>query len=1025
MRNILKATSSRKVIWAAATLFFLLITASHSEAQSGPVEVTLGWGKVSFEDYAGTGLEPGYKIYYKSTLYTYDSVDINELNLAITMLIPIASLDDPDSPKYTIPGLETQTVYYFVTTACVATPSGYLYESDYSNECTLNDDNSNGMADNWEALYGVDDPTVDPDGDGLTNLVEYFDETDPNVHNASLADSDLDGMPDIWELANGLDTNNNDAAANPDGDGLTNLQEYLNGTDPNVDNAYLVDSDLDGMPDIWELTNGLGLLIDDSDQDPDNDGLSNLGEYQHGTDPNSFDTDNDGMPDEWEVNNGLDPLFDDALGDKDEDDYTNIQEYLASTDASDPDSMPQAPIADWFVDGTVKESGNGASWARAFKTIQEAINSASESDQIWVAKGIYVPGTERTDTFQLKSGVSLYGGFNGTETFRHARDSTANVTILSGDINGNDDGFTNNDENVYHVVRGADNAIIDGFTIKSGNANGSVGGGICCSSSSPTITNCIVSGNSAWNGAGISCSEDSQPRILNCTIKGNLAEGPGGGISCSLSSSPTITNCIVSGNSACSGGGISTDESSPTITNCIVSGNSACSGGGIDSFQSSPRLINCTVAGNWAESDAGGIKACETNNLRITNTIFWDNAAPVGPEIYINDGTITVSYSDVKGGEADVYVGPDSTLNWPAENIDQPPLFGSGYHLQAGSPCINTGDPASAPPEFPADDIDGESKPQGSRYDIGGDEFYDSDGDDIPDYWEYKWFVGLEQNAATDWDSDGLTDLEEFENGTDPTSPDSDADGVPEDVDNCPTEPNPGQEDSDNDRIGDACDDCLDVDQDSVCDNVDNCPGVANPHQQDTDNDGVGDACEVVTLEMQVAAGSDDAEEKASGSVSLTSSDLELVYSRSDQTVGIRFTGVDIPQSATIINAYVQFQVDETSSGPTSLIIEGEDIDGAATFSSSNRDISDRARTLADVSWSPEPWTTVGQASPDQRTPDISSIIEEIVNRDNWSSGNSLALIITGTGKRVAESYNGDQDGAPLLHVEYTTGPLR
>ncbi len=142
-----------------------------------------------------------------------------------------------------------------------------------------------------------------------------------------------------------------------------------------------------------------------------------------------------------------------------------------------------------------------------------------------------------------------------------------------------------------------------------------------------------------------------------------------------------------------------------------------------------------------------------------------------------------------------------------------------------------------------------------------------------------------------------------------------------------------------------------------------------------------------------------------------------------DQTVGIRFSGVAIPQNANIVNAYVQFQVDETSSVSTSLTIEGEAIDDAPTFTSSSGNISSRVRTAANVAWSPVPWTTMGEAGPDQRTPDISQIIQQIVDRPGWSSLNSLVVIITGTGKRVAESYNGDQGGAPLLHVEYNTGP--
>ena len=175
--------------------------------------------------------------------------------------------------------------------------------------------------------------------------------------------------------------------------------------------------------------------------------------------------------------------------------------------------------------------------------------------------------------------------------------------------------------------------------------------------------------------------------------------------------------------------------------------------------------------------------------------------------------------------------------------------------------------------------------------------------------------------------------------------------------------------------------------------------------------------------EVRVAASSDDAEEE-SGSISLSSSDLELVYDGGDQTVGMRFNGVEIPQGAAIVYAYVQFQVDETGSGETSLTIQGQDNDNATTFTYATGDISSRPRTTASVSWSPPPWTTVGEAGLDQRTPDIGAVIQEIVNRSGWSSGNSLAIIITGTGERTAESYNGDQAGAALLHIEYTTDPV-
>ena len=71
------------------------------------------------------------------------------------------------------------------------------------------------------------------------------------------------------------------------------------------------------------------------------------------------------------------------------------------------------------------------------------------------------------------------------------------------------------------------------------------------------------------------------------------------------------------------------------------------------------------------------------------------------------------------------------------------------------------------------------------------------------------------------------------------------------------------------------------------------------------------------------------------------------------------------------------------------------------------------------VSWSPPPWPTEGLAGADQRSPDLSDIIQVIINRPGWERGNALALVITGSGRRVADSHNGNSEGVALLHVEY------
>jgi PKD repeat protein len=115
--------------------------------------------------------------------------------------------------------------------------------------------------------------------------------------------------------------------------------------------------------------------------------------------------------------------------------------------------------------------------------------------------------------------------------------------------------------------------------------------------------------------------------------------------------------------------------------------------------------------------------------------------------------------------------------------------------------------------------------------------------------------------------------------------------------------------------------------------------------------------------------------------------------------------------------------VDETSTEATALTIQGEASDNAGPFLTTTRNVSARLRTGAAVAWAPGAWTTVGTAGPDQRTPDLRAVVQEIVGRAGWASGHALVLVLTGTGRRVADSYNGDPGGAPLLHVEYTQGP--
>ena len=359
-------------------------------------------------------------------------------------------------------------------------------------------------------------------------------------------------------------------------------------------------------------------------------------------------------------------------------------------------------------------------------TIQAGIDAAMDGDLVLVDPGIYVENIDflaKSITVQSEEG--------------------ADVTIIDGSHVGS----------AVRSINGETEAtVLDGFTIRKGNADS--GGGICClNSSSPTIKNCTISQNNAESsGGGIYCL-DSSPLITNCTISDNWSNLHGGGIYCS-DSSPTITNSNISENKSNlhdigEGGGIYCFNSSPTISNCMSSENQADDrGGGIYCSESSPTITNCTILGNSATHNGGGIYCKNDSSLTIanctisrnsvirggaifchyftsltvTNCILWEDSAFFGPEIAIIEvSSLTISYSDVQGGEIATYVEPSSTLNWLEGNIDEDPLFvgGGDYHLSRRSPCIDAGIDAGV-----HKDIDGQPRPFGAEFDMGADEFW-------------------------------------------------------------------------------------------------------------------------------------------------------------------------------------------------------------------------------------------------------------------------------------------------------------
>jgi hypothetical protein len=270
---------------------------------------------------------------------------------------------------------------------------------------------------------------------------------------------------------------------------------------------------------------------------------------------------------------------------------------------SDP-VVSYTPDANGIIYVTESGTGDGSSWANAAGDLADVLSLASTIpaiEQIWVAAGTYKPqvmagngATDRDKAFVLAKNIKVYGGFAGTETQLTNRVlSTANASILSGDLNGDDNGESNLTENAYHVVISAGDigtAVLDGFTISGGNANGS---------SSITVNSQYVERN---YGGGISIY-GSNPMLSNLKINKNTASNSGGGIYNGNSSASVLTNILITENKATTnGGGIYNSSSAPYLTNITISGNLANNGSGLYNSLSAPQIRNSIIYGNGSSN---------------------------------------------------------------------------------------------------------------------------------------------------------------------------------------------------------------------------------------------------------------------------------------------------------------------------------------------------------------------------------------------------------------------------------------
>ncbi len=377
---------------------------------------------------------------------------------------------------------------------------------------------------------------------------------------------------------------------------------------------------------------------------------------------------------------------------------------------------------------------DGISWTSAYTNLQDALAEAIAGEEIWVAKGVYYPdeGGGQTDnnrgaSFAMKNGVEIYGGFAGTETERSQRQPRVNLTVLSGDIDGDDDTDSHgvvtaigniNGANAYHVIRNIGvgrTAVLDGFTITAGHAEDiscpdGCGGGMYNDGSSPVINQVSFSGNRARNsGGGMHNVSNSSPVINQVSFSGNFTNG--------------------------SGGGMFNGDSSLVINQGSFSGNSSNgNGGGIYNIRSNLEMSQISFSGNSAISNGGGIFNSNTSNLQIVNSIFWGNSVfgmiNVSAQIFNSTGVSPViGYTLIQGSGGSGGAWVNSLGRDGGNNLDAPPLFqdpaAGNLRLSAGSPAIDAGDNRAASGPL---DLAGAPRIQGARVDLGA---YETDGPHI------------------------------------------------------------------------------------------------------------------------------------------------------------------------------------------------------------------------------------------------------------------------------------------------------
>ncbi|MFC1452645.1 choice-of-anchor Q domain-containing protein, partial [Verrucomicrobiota bacterium] len=370
-----------------------------------------------------------------------------------------------------------------------------------------------------------------------------------------------------------------------------------------------------------------------------------------------------------------------------------------------------------YVDRDARGAGDGSSWRDAFTGVQSALSMAVSNDQIWVAEGVYVPGASAMSTFHLRPWVSLYGGFAGNEDNLDDRNWAVHLSVLSGDVDGDDaPAFGNRTDNAETVVMGANNAVMDGLVIRGGNAARlgaywyqatDAGGGMFSVDANPTVRNCVFVDNRATTEGGGVYANHCSPVYENCVFVDNRtsgnAESRSGAAGVHLNgAAPVFRRSVFCGNVSEGegyGGGVTCLEKVNTrpdyqctiqFTNCLFAGNYSHKdvggmypgAGSVElhwTYGPAPSFVNCTFS---AHNTTAFVQTRSTVAPVVRNCIFWgdlveiaDHAPPQGTPA-VSPTYCDINQGDYAGGEGCIMTdprwAPGTNGTWTADGVYDP-----------------------------------------------------------------------------------------------------------------------------------------------------------------------------------------------------------------------------------------------------------------------------------------------------------------------------------------------------------------